>query len=376
VNAFAASSSATGEIFVAAGNYTENVNINGLGGNLANLSGLIGAGSDTTTINGYLDAYNFNNPFTLSGFSFFTNGVHIESSSDVFVDDVVVTESSGYGLLMIADGDISISDSAFSDNAFDGLHAYSYSGNITGNIMLDGVTASGNGEYGASVESDGDISIFDSAFNNNNYDGLFTRSYSGSVMLDGVTASGNGDRGAYLEADASMVEVFCSDFSDNDLGLQGGKSGPDLYLNGVTFSGNASGDYENPSGNVWVSEYDCGSSVNTPANEPAHDGGDKKEQTFTSLYTIIEQTQGQLPAALETGTFGSALKVVLTNEGKDVADLAMTLSFPIPADMKDASLVVMFWNGSSWVEVSGGNVVNGLFVITVNQPGDYVLVAK
>jgi hypothetical protein len=243
--------------------------------------------------------------------------------------------------------------------------------------MLDGVTASGNDENGALVVADGDISIFDSAFNNNNYDGLFTRSYSGNVLLDGETASGNGDRGAYLEADKLMVEVFCSDFSDNDLGLRGGKSGPDLYLNGVTFSGNASDDYTN-SGNVWVNDHDCGHSVNTPKTQaPADDGPDKKEQTPAPLYIVVEQVQGQLPAALGEGfKFGSALKVELTNEGKDVTDLAMTLSFPIPDGMKDASLVVMFWNGSAWVEVSGGSVVNGFYIITVNQPGDYVLVSK
>jgi hypothetical protein len=175
-----------------------------------------------------------------------------------------------------------------------------------------------------------------------------------------------------------MVEVFCSDFSDNDLGLSGGWSGTDLYLNGVTFSGNANGDYENPSGNVWVIEYDCGHSASTPVvHTPASESvGEKEPVQYASLYTVVEQTQGQLPAALESGTFGSALKVVLTNEGKDVTDLALTLSFPIPAGMKDSSLVVMFWNGSAWVEVSGGSVVNGFFVITVAQPGDYVLVAK
>jgi hypothetical protein len=39
-------------------------------------------------------------------------------------------------------------------------------------------------------------------------------------------------------------------------------------------------------------------------------------------------------------------------------------------------LAVMFWDGSGWVEVPGGSVVGNEFVITVTQPGIYVLVAQ
>jgi hypothetical protein len=387
VYAFRDNQNATGEIFILAGTYNEDVYITGYSGNLANLTGLIGASSGSTTINGLLDAYSLPNAFTLSGFTF-TNSVLINSDSDVVVDNVVVDGSymgiysggnvelngvtvsqSPYevGAYISADGDISIWNSHFDDNADYGLYVYSNSGNV----MLDGVTASGNEWEGAYVEAEGDISIWDSAFNDNGYNGLYARSYSGNVMLDGVTASGNGDTGAFL--DASVVEVFCSEFSGNDVGLQGGKSGPDLYLNGVTFSGNASGDYFN-NGNVWVG--DCGKAAQA-VEKPADDGVDKKEQTSAQLYIVVEQVQGQLPAALGEGfKFGSALKVELTNEGRELNDLAITLSFPIPDGMKDAALSVMFWNGSAWVEVSGGSVVDGFYVITVDQPGNYVLVTK
>jgi hypothetical protein len=59
-----------------------------------------------------------------------------------------------------------------------------------------------------------------------------------------------------------------------------------------------------------------------------------------------------------------------------VANFSITLAFPIPAGMENADLAVMFWDGANWVEVPGGSVVNGEFVITVTQPGVYVLVSQ
>jgi hypothetical protein len=44
--------------------------------------------------------------------------------------------------------------------------------------------------------------------------------------------------------------------------------------------------------------------------------------------------------------------------------------------MENANLSVMFWNGTEWVAVSGGSVVGNEFVITVTQPGVYVLVSQ
>ena len=44
--------------------------------------------------------------------------------------------------------------------------------------------------------------------------------------------------------------------------------------------------------------------------------------------------------------------------------------------METSNFAVMFWDGTKWVEVPGGSVVNGAFIITVTQPGIYVLVAQ
>ncbi len=255
-------------------------------------------------------------------------------------------------------GDIFIADSTFNDNTWAGLITEAYNGNVT----LNGVTASGNGDFGAAVFGGSGVQVLNSAFNDNGWAGLYAESWSGSVTLDRVTANGNGDAGAYLYSDV-QVGIFCSDFSDNDYGVIG--HAPDLYLNGATFSGNTT-DYANEGGNVWVNDYPCGGGGGS-------DGGKKP----IVLYIVIPQMQAQLPGALGAGyAFGSALRVVLTDQGVALDDLVITLSFPIPAGLKDANLAVMFWNGSTWVEIPGGNVVGDFFVITVGQPGYYVLVSK
>jgi hypothetical protein len=475
-------------IWVEADEYNENVTINGSDwfSGLGDLR-LIGAGSGSTTINGYLDVYNLTNPFTLQGFTF-TDWVYLQSGDAVEVYDVVVDGADSYGGLYVysggsvtlqdvesyesseagadveAVGDISIYDSTFEENAYSGLYAYSESGSITldgvtasnnidgdgadveavgdisiydstfeenaydglyvdsesGSVTLNGVIASGNGNWegdGARVYADDNISIWDSAFEKNDYYGLYARSYSGSVMLDGVTAndnsegarlraegdvqafdsvfsdndwygleaesysgsvtldevmvSGGDEVGAYLES-TTTVDVYCSEFSSSYWGIYAYT--PDLYLNGVTFSGNTDGDYENEVGNVWVNEYDC--NPVPPVNSPVSKVTVENKETGP-LFIVLAQTQDQLPGALGSGnSFGSALKVALTELGKSTASLKVMLSFPIPAGMKDADLAVMFWNGSAWVEMSGGNVVGDFYVITVRNPGTYVLVSQ
>ncbi|MBU1660136.1 MAG: right-handed parallel beta-helix repeat-containing protein, partial [Chloroflexi bacterium] len=356
-------------------------------------------------------------------------GLYVYSDGDVTLQGVNSYQSSYAGADVYASGNINIKNSHFDDNTFYGLSASSYSGNVTlngvtangngeagavanayngdalvtnstfndngfvgleagfggfgfasspasgnlkaavlsssGNVTLDGVTANGNGGIGAyAFTLDGDVLIFNSTFNSNGYEGFEVEAFGGSVKLDKVTASGNSELGAYLGSD-TVVEVFCSTFSNNGTGVSAGT--PGLNLNGVTFFGNEV-DFENQGGNVSVSDYPCGG-----GKDGSKDGGKKP----VVLYIIIPQTSDQMPVALAEGnTFVSALKAILTDQGAKLDDLTITLAFQIPAGMKDAELAVMFWNGSAWVEVSGGSVVGDAFVITVNQPGVYVLVSK
>jgi hypothetical protein len=48
----------------------------------------------------------------------------------------------------------------------------------------------------------------------------------------------------------------------------------------------------------------------------------------------------------------------------------------VPSGADPASLAALFWNGSEWVEVPGGTVVDGMFVVTVTEAGTYVLVQQ
>jgi hypothetical protein len=92
------------------------------------------------------------------------------------------------------------------------------------------------------------------------------------------------------------------------------------------------------------------------------------------LYSVVEQDQDQLPGKLGQGhTFGSALQLEFFNRGPKGG---VMLSLPIPSNLKDARLAVMFWNGSKWIGLSGGSVVGDYFVIKVTRPGTYLLVGQ
>jgi hypothetical protein len=351
-------------------------------------------------------------------------GLRVSTSGDVTLDNVSASGNYQDGAnIYTYNGNVVITNSQFDNNGSTSSYSNSgydsYSGNYSyqsengqgtglylntnASTTLNNVSASGNFEDGANVYTrGGTVDITDSQFNSNGTAvnwykdtsdayGTQENSYStgngitlrgNTVTLTNVTASGNVLNGVVLfgfgKSDISstttaMATITCSTFEDNGgYGVNAAKMSGALNLNNVTFNGNASGDY-NYNGTATISNVDCNPVVLPSDHTPAgKDNAEKKP-----LYIVIEQTQEQLPAVLGEGSkFGSALKVELANEGKDVNDLAITLSFPIPADMKDAKLAVMFWNGSAWEEVSGGSVVNGFFVITVDQPGNYVLVAK
>ena len=61
-----------------------------------------------------------------------------------------------------------------------------------------------------------------------------------------------------------------------------------------------------------------------------------------------------LPGDLPSGATLSS-QVTVVGQDLPVAGGTITLSFPIPPDGDGASLTVMFWDGSQWVEVPGGN---------------------
>jgi len=55
----------------------------------------------------------------------------------------------------------------------------------------------------------------------------------------------------------------------------------------------------------------------------------------------------------------------------------ITVSFVIPDNMEDADLAILFWDGSAWVEVTGGhNTGDGHFEASTNLTGTFVLVSQ
>ncbi|MEW6404084.1 MAG: hypothetical protein AB1649_19995, partial [Chloroflexota bacterium] len=133
------------------------------------------------------------------------------------------------------------------------------------------------------------------------------------------------------------------------------------------------------SGHGWDNIYtaDAGTvNIFTSTCEPQAAAQHEDEGQGSPWYIIIEQPEDQLPAELLEGNiFASALKLIFVGENVP-ENVSIDLAFPIPEGMQDAKLAVLFWDGAGWVTVPGGNVKDGYFVITVSQPGFYVLVSQ
>jgi hypothetical protein len=230
------------------------------------------------------------------------------------------------------------------------------------------------------------------------FDGLY--SYAGGNMnLQNVTASNNADDGSYLTSPGNAL-VACSKFNINGgFGINAMNLNGSLDLDSVTFDGlNGSGEYfygDSPA----INTIDCNPSTPTetvtpptetpvpPTGTPApptsgtNVDGQQEQQTTNRmadpLYFIFAQAENQLPAVLGQGkSFTSALKVVLTSRGEQTRNLKIMLAFPIPEGVKATKLAVMLWNGAQWVNMPGGNLVNGYFVLPVPGPGVYVLITE
>ena len=276
----------------------------------------------------------------------------VSTSDSISLDIVEVNDNYLFGANLDAGTDVNITGSSFSRNATPADQANAQGGLMIqsgGEVTLSTVTVNDNRMFGADIQADGDIRINDSSFFNNlNGSGLSANSTAGSIYLDNVVASSNGVDGAYLETNSGYVCITGGSYLNNgQCNAQIINSTYEVIptIDNIFTSGSTSGQCP-------------GVIVTSPSASP-------------TLFTLNSLTQGQLPGALGSGdTFVSAFQVSgqVTN--------GITLAFPIPAGMENADLAVMFWNGSGWVEVPGGNVVGSEFVITVTQPGIYVLVAR
>jgi hypothetical protein len=376
-----------GNVYVEAGTYSEDVYVSGAdwladGGSVPLSLGIIGAGSGSTTLNGLFSILGMN-AFTLSGFTVNTVG----GGSDSI--DVI----NGNGTLSLTDLVVTNDNEEAS-----GIRVEN-----TGNVSLDGVVSTTMGT-GIFIEtSNGDAILKDVVANGNSFDGVFLRVADGNLTLTDVTANDNGFNGATIDVTNGNTNVLCGSYSDNgDYGLWLDLSG-NAHLGGPILTGNGLGEYRLVNGTVTFGP--CGQVKNDGA--PLGEGGERGFKPQNNLSDDPLVCNGEKKVSLENGdAFGmyenlcdvdfqlqketeppgqlstqlGILNVQLTSGGIAQSKLPLngriTLKFPIPRDADENGLVVLFWDGSAWVEVSGGRVIDGFYVIEATQPGIYALTSR
>lgn len=321
----------------------------------------------------------------------------------------------------------------FCDMGF-GLMAMNVSGADT---TLDGVTgnSNGNGDSGSGTPNsfsaagvfllgDGNVFVKNSTFNRNCTAGAACAgggimvSTSGDVYFSFVNANENGigtssGMGATIDA-GNNVDIYCSNFNNNDgMGLAVDIPGM-LTLNGVVFTGNAGTDFFPPTTGTWVANpFDC-----VPAPVPAGGNGkpisalplrvlnvaggssvelDCENYSGTKLVLengnnlvvpcplndtagLTDQGQDGLPSSLPDGAaFLSGFVTTVDEVGSTNGKLSqyILISFVVPDGVDISDLVILYWDGSQWIEVDGAftSTVDGItyFEAYVNYTGTFVL---
>lgn len=196
-------------------------------------AGTISGASSFT--NDYLHITNWNanvfvNAIQVTGATGSSASLQAETSGDVNLDNVTVTgNTSGSGAdldsciydnatgLCTGTGSVTVDDSQFNNNAFNGLVADSAGDTTLTNVQANNNSLNGAQITGADDDGTGDVSIQNSQFNNNaNGTGLDVLS-DGNIDLDNVTADSN-YTGINLDATAGSGTVTVhngSQASDN-----------------------------------------------------------------------------------------------------------------------------------------------------------------
>jgi hypothetical protein len=327
-----------------------------------------------------------NGDVNVSNSTFANNTVNLNVSSaggSVTLNGVTSFGSIDENAHVTAHSDVSISNSNFWWSNSSGVSTYGLSASSTnGSITLNGVTVEGI-RGGAYLVADGGINVIDSVFRYNSLGSLHAYSTNGNIFINQSAFYANPTSdGAYLSTSGDVI-VRCSEFSRNGLllspwryptfgyGLNAANVTGSLTLSSVILEENLLPGHAY-TGNATINTVDC-TLPYTPGEVAAEPASDQNR----TLYYRIQQTEDQLPAILGEGNlFASAFKIILTSTGEKVRNLQIPLEFPIPEDMQNDNLAVLYWDGSIWVPVPGGRVVDGYFVITVTRPGFYVLVRE
>lgn len=321
---------------------------------------------------------------TNSTFSNSTVNLNVSSTNgSVTLNNVTSYGSIDENAHVTAHGDVSISNSNFWWSNSTGFSTYGLSASSTnGSITLNGVTVEGI-RGGAYLVADGGINVIDSVFRYNSLGSLHAYSTNGNMLINHSAFYANPTSdGAYLSTSGDVI-VRCSEFSRNGLllspwryptfgyGLNATNVAGSLTLSSVILEGNRLPGHAYH-GNATIDTVDC-TLPYAPGDLAAKPASDQNQALFYS----VAQTEDQLPAILGEGNlFVSAFQVILTPAGEKARNLEIPIEFLIPAGMQADTLAVFYWDGSIWVPVPGGRVIDGYFVITVTRPGYYVLVSE
>ena len=177
-----------------------------------------------TSTNPWVGSLTFNN-LVISNVSGQT-GLTLYSQGDITLSNVVVTDSRS-GARLHAGGNVSVSNSEFSNNGSGVIHdPVGYGLDVTsgGGVSLTAVTANSNQLFGANIVANNDVTVTNSFFNGNQSYTFLTLGweYHGyglqvittqDITLTGVNANNNYVFGAHL--DGANVDVLNSFFNDN-----------------------------------------------------------------------------------------------------------------------------------------------------------------
>ena len=82
----------------------------------------------------------------------------------------------------------------------------------------------------------------------------------------------------------------------------------------------------------------------------------------------------------ENSLYLNGVSVSVLNSVANVSVLpdgaSVLVEFILPAGVRSTSLSVLFWDGSKWIELSGGSVTAGYYQVENDHPGTFILVRK
>lgn len=199
----------------------------------------------------------FSGTKAIVGSDFLGYGLTVVSQSAINLDGVTANDNFLWGAMLTAAGDVTIANSIFNANTTESPGFIDDTGLLVtsgGNVSIFNTQANDNRLIGATVDAVGDVSISNSSFSSNNgvtLDSGGNQTFhgyglnvvtDGSIFLEGVTASDNTLFGASLNAGVDVV-VSGSTFSNQTSGDGTGRgleilSGRHVLLQNVTLNNN------------------------------------------------------------------------------------------------------------------------------------------